>query len=105
MDYDRSIHHNPDAQAWAKFFIETTKDVDREVFGMEGFMIAWFSNAMMAMHDHLYKTEIVRLRNDAANEIERLRKALKKICHVTGSDMEAYDIAENALKGESDGTH
>lgn len=32
------------------------------------------------------------------NEIELLRKALKKICHVTGSDMEAYDIAENALK-------
>lgn len=32
-------------------------------------------------------------------EIERLREALKKICHVTGSDMEAYDIAENALKG------
>ena len=33
-----------------------------------------------------------------ADEIERLREALKKICHVTGSDMEAYDIAENALK-------
>lgn len=36
---------------------------------------------------------------DGADEIERLREALKKICHVTGSDMEAYDIAENALKG------
>jgi len=36
---------------------------------------------------------------DGADEIERLRKALKKICYVTGSDMEAYDIAENALKG------
>jgi len=35
---------------------------------------------------------------EAADEIERLREALKKICHVTGSDMEAYDIAENALK-------
>ncbi len=35
---------------------------------------------------------------DGADEIERSRKALKKICHVTGSDMEAYDIAENALK-------
>ena len=33
-----------------------------------------------------------------ADEIERLREALEKICHVTGSDMEAYDIAENALK-------
>jgi len=62
MDYDRNIHHNPDAQAWAKFFIETTKDMDREVFSDEGYMIAWFSNAMMAMHDHLYKTEIEQLR-------------------------------------------
>ena len=35
---------------------------------------------------------------EAKAEIERLRKALKKICHVTGSEMEAYDIAENALK-------
>ena len=50
MDYDRSIHNNPDAQAWAKFFIETTKDIDREVFSVEGYMTAWFSNAMMAMH-------------------------------------------------------
>jgi Asp/Glu/hydantoin racemase len=67
MDYDRSIHNNPDAQAWAKFFIETTKDIDREVFGIEGYMIAWFSDAMMAMHDHLYKTEIVKLREALAD--------------------------------------
>ena len=73
MDYNRSVHNSPDAQAWAKFFIETTKDMDRAAFRDEGYMIAWFSNAMMAMHDHLYKTEIVKLRNDAANEIERLR--------------------------------
>jgi len=36
--------------------------------------------------------------NKLKTENERLREALKKICHVTGSDMEAYDIAENALK-------
>jgi len=35
---------------------------------------------------------------DSKKIIEQLREALKKICHVTGSDMEAYDIAENALK-------
>jgi hypothetical protein len=57
MDYDRSIHNNPDAQAWAKFFIETTKDVDREVFGIEGYMIAWFENAMMAMRDSMKPQE------------------------------------------------
>ena len=82
MDYDMTIHHNPDAQAWAKFFIDTTKDLDRDVFRDEGFMIAWFSNAMMAMHDHLYVTEIVRRQNEAANEIEWSRKALREIYEV-----------------------
>jgi len=57
-DYDRSIHGNPDAQAWAKFFVATAKeqkwcidDID------EGLMIAWFANAMMAMHDHVKREE------------------------------------------------
>jgi hypothetical protein len=57
MDYDRSIHNNPDAQAWAKFFIETTKDMDRDAFRDEGYMVAWFSNAMTAMHDSMAKKE------------------------------------------------
>ena len=64
MDYDMDIHYNPDAQAWAKLFIETTKDMDREVFRDEGYMIAWFANAMMAMHDYLHKTEIERLEKE-----------------------------------------
>ena len=89
MDYDRSIHNNPDAQAWAKFFIETTKDMDREIFGIEGYMIAWFSNAMMAMHDHLYKTEIAQL-----------REALQSISNNTCCDncQEAALVARAALK-------
>jgi hypothetical protein len=57
MDYDRSIHNNPDAQAWAKFFIETTEVMDRAAFRDEGYMIAWFSNAMMAMHDSMKPQE------------------------------------------------
>jgi hypothetical protein len=68
MDYDRSIHNNPDAQAWAKFFIETTKDIDREVFGIEGYMTAWFSDAMMAMHDSMKPQE-------AAAKYKELREA------------------------------
>ena len=52
-DYDMSINTNPNAQAWAKFFIETTKNMDRDSFRDEGYMIGWFANAMMAMHDHL----------------------------------------------------
>ena len=51
MTYDMSIHQNPDAQVWAKFFLETQKQtgfvIDEEL------MIGWFANAMMAMHDHL----------------------------------------------------
>ena len=43
--YDLSIHHNPDAQAWARFYCETFPDAD------EGLMQGWFANAMMAMHD------------------------------------------------------
>ena len=31
-DYDMSIHTNPDAQAWAKLFIEKTNDMDRDAW-------------------------------------------------------------------------
>lgn len=47
--YDLSIHTNPDAEAWVKFFRECNPNcnVDDQV------MLGWFANAMMAMHDHL----------------------------------------------------
>ena len=48
-DYDMSIHTNPDAAVWARFFVKTNPDCGLD----EGTMIGWFSNAMMAMHDHL----------------------------------------------------
>lgn len=45
VEYDRSVHKNPNAQAWAEFFCDTFPDtID------EGTMIGWFSNAI---HDHL----------------------------------------------------
>jgi len=104
MDYDMTIHHNPDAQAWAKFFIDTTKDLDRDVFRDEGFMIAWFSNAMMAMRDHLYVTEIGRWQNEAANEIERLREENSRVYKVIpnrfllvqpdGGDVKSYEAIQ-----------
>jgi hypothetical protein len=48
-DYDHAIHRNPDAKAWADFFVYTFPGLadKREL------MISWFANAMMAMHDHL----------------------------------------------------
>jgi hypothetical protein len=54
--YDLSIHTNPDAQAWAKFWIETLpnmKDGWEKAVWDEELMTGWFANAMMAMHDHL----------------------------------------------------
>jgi len=52
VPYDMSIHHNPSASAWTKFFRECNVDcnVDDDV------MVGWFANAMMAMHDHIYQT-------------------------------------------------
>jgi len=46
-----SIHTNPDAQAWAKFFMKTMGE--KEIVIDEALMLSWFANAMMAMHDHL----------------------------------------------------
>ena len=52
-DYDRNIHHNPDAKVWAEFFVDTTKDMDRNAFRDVRYMLGWFANAMMAMHDYI----------------------------------------------------
>jgi hypothetical protein len=52
MNYDMSIHTNPDAVAWAQFYCKTIKE-NPEIVIDESYMIAWFSNAMMAMHDYL----------------------------------------------------
>jgi hypothetical protein len=48
-DYDRSIHANPDASAWADFFIKTFPGQAAQ----RDLILGWFANAMMAMHDHL----------------------------------------------------
>ncbi len=60
MDYDMSIHTNPDARAWAKFYIESRikweaahPEALLQRFDTEENMIGWFANAMMAMHDHI----------------------------------------------------
>lgn len=51
MDYDRSIHCNPDHEAWADFFLQTWPNcgIDR------GTMAGWFANAMMAKHDSMFQ--------------------------------------------------
>jgi hypothetical protein len=63
-DYDKSIHSNPDAQAWARFFIDTMAEQSWRIEDIdEGLMTGWFANAMMAMHDHV-KREWVGLTDE-----------------------------------------
>lgn len=61
-DYDFSIHTNPDASAWVKFFRECNPDCNVP----DDLMLTWFSNAMMAMHDHLKGIELVVLDDGSA---------------------------------------
>lgn len=49
INYDRSIHSNPSAEAWAALFIQTFPGLADK----HDLMLGWFANAMMAMHDHL----------------------------------------------------
>jgi hypothetical protein len=51
-DYDLSIHTNPDAREWARFFCKTVQE-NPSITLDEEYMIGWFANSMMAMHDHL----------------------------------------------------
>lgn len=65
QDYDQNIHSNPDAKAWADFFMETFPNCGAD----HGIMLGWFANAMMAMHDHL-------LSGMALVPVELLRRAI-----------------------------
>lgn len=70
VEYDRAIHHNPDAKAWADLFVQTfPAQADRHEL-----MLAWFANAMMAMHDHLAQKE-----KPAAQDVAGLVEALKRV--------------------------
>jgi hypothetical protein len=71
-DYDMSIHTNPDAMAWAKFFVEHTKDLSRDAFRDESYMVGWFANAMMAMHDHIKGIETTVLDDGSAFIVDNI---------------------------------
>ena len=70
--YDKSIHDNPDAQAWAKFFMATVKEKEWCIDDIdENLMLGWFANAMMAMHDHV-KREWVGLTDEEKENFENM---------------------------------
>jgi hypothetical protein len=53
-DYDMSIHSNPDARAWAEFFVKTmAENPDLDPAMDTDLMHGWFANAMMAMSDSI----------------------------------------------------
>ena len=94
-DYDHNIHSNPDAMAWAKFFMETIKKNKCTIDNIdEGLMVAWFANAMMAIHDHIYQTKNVS--EKTTPDIATLQKQLAdaKAQHETlvGAVLDRKDI-------------
>ena len=74
-NYNMNIHQNPDAQAWADFFIDTLCKVAPDLLmfwekeSCRETMVACIANAMMAVHYHLYNTKISKL--EAENKILR----------------------------------
>ena len=61
-DHDLSIHTNPDAKDWVKFFRECNPDCNVP----DDLMLTWFSNAMMAMHDYLVADKVTVLPDGSA---------------------------------------
>lgn len=79
--YDMSIHSNPDARAWAAFFMKNWVEMcqkgnnpfhpEEDYAKTEEWLVTWFANAMMAAHDHLARAkdeEIVMLKNQIKGE-------------------------------------
>lgn len=94
--YDMAIHSNPDARAWAAFFMET-KAKTPTIADSEECMIGWFANAMMAMHDHM---EGKRQREEAAKtHLERAEAAILAF-NAAAADVDAAEwqkIGESTL--------
>lgn len=113
-DYDHSIHSNPDAAAWAKFFCETWKETHPlEPYQPppdEEWMTGWFANAMMAMHDHLLANKfkeaireaLNRVADDALGHVHEIEGAKLRNEAMLG-DYEADVATTEWLRGKSDG--
>jgi hypothetical protein len=65
--YDMTIHDNPDALAWTRFFMEThpSCNVDDQT------MFGWFANAMMAMLDHTCRSTALPKREPLSDDAIR----------------------------------
>ena len=81
--YDTSIHQNPSAEAWTRFFYEHYPDCNVE----SDVMLGWFANAMMAMHDHL-----------KSKEIEPLQQACEEWAEVSQRNYQCAKLYFEALQ-------
>lgn len=68
-----ALSHEPDASKWAAAYKKTFPDADEEL------MLAWFANAMMAMHDYLEQKECTRATAQQAAEIAELRAEVERL--------------------------
>lgn len=78
-NYDMSIHHNPDAKAWAEFYKQTFPEADEEL------MHGWFANAMMAMYDHIQNGEVADLQQQLEQAHARNARLEQKLMAVSAS--------------------
>lgn len=95
IEYDHSIHMNPDAKAWAEFFMKTKEenkwsleDIDKEL------MIGWFANAMMAMHDHLHHEKIEQLQRQNDELVEENQQLKTRISRLLTKGQELATLQE-----------
>jgi hypothetical protein len=94
--YDTSIHTNPDAMAWAKFFAQYYAFPDNET------MMGWFANAMMAQHDSdINKNALPVSQEELVKMAEYIRlsvRTLNAIVTVPERIREIYEIAGRIIE-------
>lgn len=103
-DYDRSIHSNPDAKAWADFFNETLVKRGLQPFDPD-LMHVWFANAMMAMHDSQYsklKVEATRQVRSILFEAKLQLDANRTELQILRAKAETVDAFSRALRGRDE---
>ena len=90
--YDMSIHSNPSAMVWTKFFRECRPECNLD----DETMLGWFANAMMAMHDHIYQTSPPKRKPLSDEEIYEIfsKNQWKKFIELARAIEKAHGIGE-----------
>lgn len=97
-DYDRNIHRNPDAAAWADLFVATFPGLADK----HDLMLGWFANAMMAMHDFLKATEQPDTVAVPRDVLRACRESLADGLETVGSAEAEWSTKDRALVASID---